>query len=61
MVIGILIVAYPTISDWWNSYHSTRVIESYTQRVAEIDTAEAERMLAEAEAYNASLLEHEGI
>lgn len=60
MVLGVLIVAYPTISDWWNSYHSTRVIESYTQRVAEIDTAEADRMLAEAEAYNASLLEHEG-
>ena len=60
MVLGVLIVAYPTISDWWNSYHSTRVIASYTERVAAIDTSEAEAMLAEAEAYNAALTEHEG-
>ena len=60
MVLGVLIVAYPTISDWWNSYHSTIAINHYTERVAEIDPAEAEQMLAEAEAYNAALTEHEG-
>ena len=57
MALGVLIVAYPTIADKWNSYHSTRVIASYTEKVAEIDTEETERMLKEAEAYNAELID----
>ena len=59
MVLGVLIVAYPTFSDWWNSYHQTRAIASYSEKVAALDTAEADRMLAEAEAYNAELIEKE--
>jgi sortase A len=59
MVLGVLIVAYPTISDWWNSFHQTRAIASYTEQVAAMDTGEAERMLKEAEAYNAELVEKE--
>ena len=59
MVLGVLIVAYPTISDWWNSYHSTRVIASYSEKVAAIDTAEVDRMLAEAEAYNRELIDND--
>ena len=59
MVLGVLIVAYPTFSDWWNSYHSTRVIASYSEKVAAIDTAEADRMLAEAEAYNRELIDND--
>ena len=56
MALGVLIVAYPTFSDWWNSFHSSRVIASYTEQIAAIDSGEAERMLAEAEAYNAELV-----
>ena len=59
MVLGVLIVAYPTFSDWWNSYHSTRVIASYSEKVAAIDTAEADRMLAEVEAYNRELIDND--
>lgn len=60
MVIGVLIVAYPTISDWWNSFHQTRAIASYTEKVASMDTVDAERMLKEAEEYNAGLVDKEG-
>ena len=60
MVIGVLIVAYPTISDWWNSFHQTRAIASYTEKVAAMDTVDAERMLKEAEEYNAGLVDKEG-
>lgn len=60
MVIGVLIVAYPTISDWWNSFHQTRAIASYTEKVAAMDTVDTERMLKEAEEYNAGLVDKEG-
>ena len=60
MVIGVLIVAYPTISDWWNSFHQTRAIANYTEKVAAMDTVDTERMLKEAEEYNAGLVDKEG-
>ena len=60
MVLGVLIVAYPTISDWWNSYHQSIVIADYTEKVAAIDTADVERMLKEAEEYNTTLIDKEG-
>ena len=58
MLAGILIVAYPTFSDWWNSFHQTRAIVSYMNRVSDIDEAEADAMFAQAEAYNAGLVEN---
>ena len=60
MALGVLIVAYPTISDWWNSYHQTRAIASYTETVAAMDTGDADRMLKEAEEYNVALIDKEG-
>ena len=55
MIIGLLIMGYPSFSDWWNSYHQSRVIASYVQRVANMDTAEYDRMFAEAQQYNSEL------
>lgn len=28
MFLGAAIMAYPTVSDWWNSFHSTQAIAS---------------------------------
>jgi len=33
LVVGIGIIAYPTFSDWWNSYHQSRAIASYVAAV----------------------------
>ncbi len=55
MVLGILIIAYPTVSDKWNSYHSTRAIASYAKRVEETDPALVEAMIQAAQEYNATL------
>lgn len=55
MIIGLLIMGYPSFSDWWNSYHQSRAIASYVQRVANMDTAEYDRMFAEAQQYNSEL------
>ena len=56
MVAGALIIAYPTFSDWWNSYHQTRAIASYVSAVEETDQETIDKMLAEAHAYNERLL-----
>ena len=59
LLLGIGIMAYPTVSDWWNSFHASRAIASYSAAVENTDSEEIQAMLAEARAYNASLLRKE--
>ena len=59
MVLGILIMAYPTVSDWWNSYHSTRAIAVYSQKVDSMSREEIDALLEAAREYNRSLLTKE--
>ncbi len=56
LIVGLGIIAYPTFSDWWNSYHQTRAIAVYAAAVEEADPKELEKMLADAHAYNKRLL-----
>ena len=56
MVVGAGIMAYPTFSDWWNSYHQTRAIASYVSAVEEMDPKKVQEMLDAARAYNKRLL-----
>ena len=59
LLIGFSLLLYPSLSDYWNSFHSSRVISNYTQKVAEIDTETYNAMLEEINTYNISLLERE--
>ena len=54
-ILGIAIIAYPTVSDWWNAKHATQAIASYVEQVEHIDNTEKIKMLEEAKAYNQSL------
>ena len=51
-VVGIALIAYPSFSDWWNTFHQTRAIAEYTAKVANMDREDFDRMWAEAEAFN---------
>ena len=44
-VSGIALMLYPTVSDWWNSLHQSRAIRAYTEKVAELESGEYERLL----------------
>ena len=57
MLAGAGLISYPTFSDWWNSFHQSRVVESYVETVKQMDPAESAKLLAEAEEYNRGLLE----
>ena len=59
-VLGIALIAYPSFSDWWNSFHQTRAIAGYTAQVANMDKEEFDRMWAEAEAFNDYLAKKPG-
>ncbi len=55
LIGGIGLLAYPTFSDWWNSYHQSRAIATYVAAVQETDPAQIEKMLADAREYNKRL------
>ena len=55
LIAGIGLIAYPTVSDWWNQYHQSRAVAAYIKESENIGPSEAEIMLAQAEQYNAKL------
>ena len=55
LMIGISLLLYPTISDYWNSFHQSRAIAGYAEAVAEMDTVDYEKIWNEAVKYNKEL------
>lgn len=60
LVIGLAIMAYPTFSDWWNSFHQSQAIAAYSVAVDETDPKKLEAMLQAAREYNARLATNGG-
>ena len=56
LLAGVSLLLYPTVSDYWNSFHQSRAITSYAETVAGMDSEKYDRMLNEAQAYNRSIL-----
>ena len=61
LVIGLCLLLYPTVSDYWNSLHQSRAIASYTESVAQIDNSRYQVFLEEARDYNARLAQLEKV
>lgn len=55
LLVGAGIMAYPTVSDWWNSLHMTRAIANYVEAVEAMSQEEKDAIFEEARAYNAKL------
>ena len=56
LFIGLSLLQYPSVSDYWNSFHQTRAIASYAEQVANLDNNAYDQLWEEAKAYNQSLL-----
>ena len=55
---GVAIAGYPMFSEYWNSLHQTRAIQSYAERVAEMDNEEYTAVWEAALDYNRRLAEN---
>lgn len=53
--VGVCLLAYPTVSDWWNQRHASRAVTTYSQTVDALDEAERASLLAAARDYNVQL------
>ena len=52
LLVGVGILLYPSVSDWWNSMHATQAIAGYVAAVEDLSGQEREEMLELARAYN---------
>ena len=53
--LGLSLVLYPSVSDYWNSLHQSRAIATYAEEVSGLDTGRYEQLWAEAVDYNRTL------
>lgn len=56
-LIGLSLLLYPTVSDYWNSIHQSQAIAGYAEAVANLDDTAYDQYWAEAQSYNAALLD----
>ena len=56
-LVGIGLLLYPSVSDYWNALHQSKAIAGYVQSVAGTDMQKYESVLRDAEAYNEQLAE----
>ncbi len=55
MLVGIGLLAYPSVANYWNQFHQTRAIMAYSETVADLSTADYEKILNDAKEYNKKL------
>ena len=51
-MIGLSLLLYPTVSDYWNSFHQSSAITSYEESIKKIDQELYDKLWKEAYAYN---------
>ena len=56
LLIGLSLLLYPSVSDYWNSFTQSRAIASYAESVANIDDEKYDRLWQDARSYNSALL-----
>ena len=57
LLVGLSLLLYPSVSDYWNSFRQSRAIATYAEEVAEIDDDTYERLWADAQAYNEAIVD----
>lgn len=57
LMIGLSLLLYPSISDYWNSLRQSYAITNYAEQVADMDKEKYEHLWTNAQTYNQSLLE----
>ncbi len=58
-VVGLSLLLYPAVSDYWNSFHQSRAIASYVESVNQLDQEQYDALLQQARDYNQSLVGRE--
>ena len=55
MLVGIGLLLYPSVANYWNQFHQTRAIMAYNDTVSSLSTKDYEKILNDAKEYNEKL------
>ncbi len=55
LIVGLSLLLYPTVSNYWNSFHQSAAVASYLDAVSDMDAERYQTLLQQAQAYNADL------
>lgn len=55
LLIGLFLLLYPTVSNYWNNLHQSRAIAGYKETVSSLDKTEYDTLWAEAVKYNKNI------
>lgn len=57
LLAGLSLLLYPSVSNYWNSFHQSKVIAEHVEQVSELDEAQCNQLWGAAVEYNTSLKE----
>ncbi len=57
LLVGIFLLLYPSVANYWNSFHQAKAISSYTETVSNMSREEYKSILDSARKYNKGLAE----
>lgn len=52
---GLSLLLYPSLSDYWNSFHASQAVATYSEEVRNLNADKYDRLIWEAREYNAAL------
>lgn len=61
LIAGLSLLLYPSVSDYWNSFHSSVAIADYSKVVSDISEEEYDKLLSAAQSYNNKISEKDNI
>lgn len=61
LIAGLSLLLYPSVSDYWNSFHSSVAIADYSKLVSDISEEEYDKLLSAAQSYNNKISEKDNI
>ena len=54
-LLGLSLLLYPTVSNWWNSFHQSRAVSTYTEIVATVNNEDYDELWDKAIEHNQTL------
>ena len=57
MLAGVFLLLYPSVANYWNSFHQTRAISEYSEVISTMDRDDQKKIIESAREYNARLAE----
>ena len=61
LLAGLSLLLYPSVSDYWNSFHQSQAIATYAEEVANLDTDKYAELWNAAAEFNASIAKRDNI